>query len=79
MSRFSAYKDAFPNAQLTRSDSGVLEVRFHTDGGKLVFNGHFELNGHARKVGGRRRADRACQCVHPLGSEAHALGRAVVP
>ncbi|MFG1398381.1 enoyl-CoA hydratase/isomerase family protein [Roseixanthobacter pseudopolyaromaticivorans] len=40
MSRFSTYKDAFPNAQLTRSESGVLEVRLHTDGGKLVFNGH---------------------------------------
>lgn len=40
MSRFDTYKTAFPNAQLTRSPSGVLEVRFHTDGGKLVFNGH---------------------------------------
>lgn len=40
MSRFESYRNAFPNARLTRSDSGVLEVRFHTDGGKLVFNGH---------------------------------------
>lgn len=40
MSRFNTYKNAFANAQLTRSDSGVLEVRFHTDGQKLVFNGH---------------------------------------
>lgn len=40
MSRFKTYKDIFPNAELTRSESGVLEVRLHTDGGKLVFNGH---------------------------------------
>jgi enoyl-CoA hydratase/carnithine racemase len=40
MSRFSTYKDAFANARLTRSESGVLEVALHTDGGKLVFNGH---------------------------------------
>lgn len=39
MSRFENYKDSFANAALTRSPSGVLEVRFHTDGGKLVFNG----------------------------------------
>lgn len=40
MSRFDTYKDAFPNARLSRSDTGVLEVALHTDGGKLVFNGH---------------------------------------
>lgn len=40
MSRFENYRDAFANAYLTRSDSGVLEVKLHTDGGKLVFNGH---------------------------------------
>ena len=40
MSRFDTYKTAFPNAQLTRSPSGVLEVRFHTDGGKLVSHTH---------------------------------------
>ncbi|ALG74677.1 crotonase [Azospirillum thiophilum] len=40
MSRFETYRTAFANARLTRSDSGVLEVRLHTDGGKLVFNGH---------------------------------------
>ncbi|MFG1330231.1 enoyl-CoA hydratase/isomerase family protein [Xanthobacter autotrophicus] len=40
MSRFDAYKNAFANAQLTRSDSGVLEVCLHSDGDKLVFNGH---------------------------------------
>src|ERR1700721_3093815 len=40
MSRFDAYRDGFPNARLTRSKSGVLEVALHTDGGTLVFNGH---------------------------------------
>ncbi|MDO1582580.1 enoyl-CoA hydratase/isomerase family protein [Rhizobium oryzicola] len=40
MSRFDTYKNAFPNARLTRSPSGVLEVAFHTEGGKLIFNGH---------------------------------------
>jgi len=40
MSHFEAYRNNFPNARLTRSKSGVLEVAFHTDGGKLVFNGH---------------------------------------
>jgi enoyl-CoA hydratase/carnithine racemase len=40
MAKFGTYRDAFPNARLTRDDKGVLEVRLHTDGGKLVFNGH---------------------------------------
>jgi enoyl-CoA hydratase/carnithine racemase len=40
MSKFESYKNSFPNARLTRSASGVLEVALHTDGGKLVFNGH---------------------------------------
>ena len=40
MSRFDAYRSSFANAELTRSESGVLEVALHTDGGKLVFNGH---------------------------------------
>jgi len=40
MAAFERYKDAYPNARLTRSDSGVLEVAFHTSGGKLIFNGH---------------------------------------
>src|SRR5438094_152307 len=40
MNRFDAYRDSFPNARLTRSESGVLEVALHTDGGTLVFNGH---------------------------------------
>ena len=40
MSNFDAYKNSFPNARLTHSESGVLEVTLHTDGGKLIFNGH---------------------------------------
>jgi enoyl-CoA hydratase/carnithine racemase len=40
MSHFDTYRDRFPNARLTRSKTGVLEVALHTDGGPLVFNGH---------------------------------------
>ena len=40
MSRFDAYHGSFPNARLTRSKTGVLEVALHTDGGTLMFNGH---------------------------------------
>ena len=40
MSSFEAYRESFPNARLTRSKTGVLEVALHTDGGTLVFNGH---------------------------------------
>jgi enoyl-CoA hydratase/carnithine racemase len=40
MSRFDAYHDSFPNARLSRSPTGVLEVALHTDGSTLVFNGH---------------------------------------
>jgi enoyl-CoA hydratase/carnithine racemase len=40
MIRFDTYRDAFPNARLERKSNGVLEVRFHTEGKKLVFNGH---------------------------------------
>jgi len=40
MSKFATYHDSFPNARLTRSESGVLEVALHTDGGKLIFNGY---------------------------------------
>jgi enoyl-CoA hydratase/carnithine racemase len=40
MAKFDTYRDAFPNARLSRKDNGVLEVALHTDGGKLVFNGH---------------------------------------
>jgi len=40
MTKFDVYRDAFPNAQLTRKSNGVLEVRLHTKDSKLVFNGH---------------------------------------
>src|SRR6202007_1320243 len=40
MRSFEAYRESFPNARLTRSKTGVLEVALHTDGGTLVFNGH---------------------------------------
>src|ERR1700721_936923 len=40
MTRFTNYHDSFPNARLARSDNGVLEVKRHTNGGKLVFNGY---------------------------------------
>jgi len=40
MTSFTAYRESFPNARLTRSKSGVLEVVLHTNGGTLVFNGH---------------------------------------
>ena len=40
MKRFDAYRDDFPNARLIRSQTGVLEVALHTEGGTLVFNGH---------------------------------------
>jgi enoyl-CoA hydratase/carnithine racemase len=40
MSRLDTYRESFPNARLARSSTGVLEVALHTDGGKLVFNGH---------------------------------------
>jgi len=39
MSRLDAYRDRFPNARLTRSESGVLEVVQPTNGGTLVFDG----------------------------------------
>jgi enoyl-CoA hydratase/carnithine racemase len=40
MHRFDDYRESFPNARLTRSNTGVLEVALHSDGGTLVFNGH---------------------------------------
>src|ERR1700739_1383460 len=39
MTQLDTYRDTFPNARLSRSKSGVLEVAFHTNGGVLVFNG----------------------------------------
>jgi len=40
MSRFDAYRDRFPNARLTRTPAGVLEIALHSGGGRLVFDGH---------------------------------------
>ncbi|WP_413722059.1 enoyl-CoA hydratase/isomerase family protein [Sodalis sp. RH24] len=40
MLHFEDYRHSFPNARLTRSASGVLEVTLHTDGDTLQFNGH---------------------------------------
>jgi enoyl-CoA hydratase/carnithine racemase len=40
MTSSTSYRDSFPNARLTRSESGVLEVVLHTNGGTLVFDGH---------------------------------------
>jgi enoyl-CoA hydratase/carnithine racemase len=40
MTHLDTYRETFPNARLTRSKSGVLEVALHTDDGVLVFNGH---------------------------------------
>ena len=40
MSHLDTYRDSFPNARLTRSKSGVLEVVLHTEDGTLIFDGH---------------------------------------
>jgi enoyl-CoA hydratase/carnithine racemase len=40
MSRLDGYRESFPNARLTRSKAGVLEVALHTNGGTLIFNGY---------------------------------------
>jgi enoyl-CoA hydratase/carnithine racemase len=40
MASFATYRDRFPNARLTRKPNGVLEVVLHSNGGKLVFDGH---------------------------------------
>jgi hypothetical protein len=40
MTQFANYRDSYPNARLTRSQTGVLEVALHTKGDTLVFNGH---------------------------------------
>jgi enoyl-CoA hydratase/carnithine racemase len=40
MIHLDKYSDRFPNARLVRSETGVLEVALHTNGGTLVFDGH---------------------------------------
>jgi len=52
MGRLEAYRESFPNARLTRSKTGVLEVALHTDGSTLVFNGYT----HEQFVGFTRSA-----------------------
>ena len=37
---FDVYRDSFPNARLTRSKTGVLEVVLHANDGTLAFNGY---------------------------------------
>ena len=40
MASFESYKDSFSIARLARKENGVLEVKLHTEGSKLEFNGH---------------------------------------
>ena len=40
MTKYTTYRESFPNACLTRSEIDVLEVALRSDGGALVFNGH---------------------------------------
>src|SRR3989442_2187532 len=40
MAKFDTYREAFPNARLSRKPNGVLEVALLPAGGKLLFNGH---------------------------------------
>jgi enoyl-CoA hydratase/carnithine racemase len=55
MKRLDVYRESFPNARLSRSKAGVLEVALHTHGGTLVFNGHT----HKQFV----------DLFHPIGSD----------
>jgi len=40
MAKLTDYQNSFPNARLARSQTGVLEVVLHTNGGTLLFNGY---------------------------------------
>jgi enoyl-CoA hydratase/carnithine racemase len=40
MSTLDRYQGSYSNAKLIRSPEGVLEVTLHTNGEKLIFNGH---------------------------------------
>jgi hypothetical protein len=40
VTRFDAYHECFPSARLACSETGVLEVALHIDGGALVLDGH---------------------------------------
>lgn len=60
MSTLDRFKDAYSNAKLTRTPDGVLEVRFHTDGTKLVFNGqtHEQFTTRNTRIGLTQRLRR---------------------
>jgi enoyl-CoA hydratase/carnithine racemase len=53
MTEFGNYKGMFPHAELQRSDAGVLEVAFHSNGQSLVFNAdtHEEFVSLFRTIG----------------------------
>lgn len=38
MARLSAYQDCYANLAMTRDDAGVLEIRFHTNGGPFIWS-----------------------------------------
>ena len=40
MVSFDSYQNSFKFAKLSKKENGVVEIRLHTDGGKLAFNGH---------------------------------------
>jgi enoyl-CoA hydratase/carnithine racemase len=40
LTEFGTYRNAFAHARLARNPNGVLEVALHTNGGKLIFDGH---------------------------------------
>src|ERR1700758_263205 len=40
MTRFDSYQNSFSNARLARTESGILEVMLHSDGGTLLFDGY---------------------------------------
>jgi enoyl-CoA hydratase/carnithine racemase len=40
MSTLDRYQGSYSNAKLVRSPEGVLEITLHTNGEKLIFNGH---------------------------------------
>ena len=70
MNSLDSYRDSFPNARLPRSESGVLEVTLHTDGGTLVFNGHIheqfvEVAQAEVPPGDHSREDRGRDRRHP--------------
>src|ERR1700724_2625976 len=55
MAVFDSYRDKYENVRMKRED-GILEVAFHSGGGRLVFNGyvHEALVGAFRDIGDDR-------------------------